>query len=257
MVVRPAGTGGNAAVWAASHGASVRLYGRVGDDMMGKLVCEELRTRGVDLAVSVDPSARTGAMLVVVDGDERSMVADRGANGRFDPSDLPDRLVAGAVLVSGYLLLAQRSHPGARAALDRADAAHVAVDAASWPLLEAFGPGRFFEATRSASLILANLQEAEILAGANGERAMMALGDRYPMAVIKLGDAGAVLSRDGRLTEASVRPVRAVDPTGAGDAFDGALMAALAGGMEPEEAMNVACVAGATAAQSEDLWPAV
>src|SRR5687768_18584334 len=98
--VRPAGTGANAAVWAASRGAAVRLHGRVGDDMMGRLVCEELQARGVDLAVAVERDGRTGAMLVVVDGDERSMVADRGANGRFGPSDLPDRLQAGAILVS-------------------------------------------------------------------------------------------------------------------------------------------------------------
>jgi ribokinase len=254
--LRPAGTGANAAVWAASRGASVRVYGRVGNDMMGKLLREELRARGVDLAVAVDAETRTGAMLIVVDGAERSMVADRGANGWFGPDDLPDSLRAGAILVSGYLLLAERSHRGARAALDRAEAEHVAVDAASWPLIEAFGPGRFFEATSAANMLLANDREAEMLTGATGDRAALALGERYAMAVVKLGDRGALLCRDGRLIEARIQPVRAADPTGAGDAFDGVLMAALAAGVDPEEALHEASAAGARAAQSDGPWPA-
>jgi sugar/nucleoside kinase (ribokinase family) len=254
--VRPAGAGANAAVWAASRGARVRLFGRVGDDTMGRLVCDELRDRGVDLAVAVDPRARTGAMLIVVDGAERSMVSDRGANGWFEPSDLPDRLRAGAVLVSGYLLLAERSHRAARAALERAEAPVVAVDAASWPLLEGFGPARFLEATRQASLILANRREAQMLSGATGEDAAVALARHYPTAVIKLGDRGALLCRGDQVVMAKTRPVRPVDPTGSGDAFDGVLLAVLAGGMDPAEALEEACAAGARAAESEDPWPA-
>jgi sugar/nucleoside kinase (ribokinase family) len=47
------------------------------------------------------------------------------------------------------------------------------------------------------------------------------------------------------------------DPTGAGDAFDGVLLGSLARGIEPEEALDLACRAGARVAASASVWPAV
>src|SRR2546427_3408277 len=137
--IRPAGGGANAAVWAAQEGARVRLHGRVGDDLPGRLVAQALADRGVEAVLTVDPQARTGAMLVVRQGGERSMVADRGANGRLSTEDLPQRLRAEAVLVSGYLLFHPGSEAAAIAALARSEAPFVAIDASSWPLLEAYG----------------------------------------------------------------------------------------------------------------------
>ena len=46
-----------------------------------------------------------------------------------------------------------------------------------------------------------------------------------------------------------------IDPTGAGDAFDGVLLAALARGADPQDALERACRAGTMVAASEDTWP--
>ena len=85
-------------------------------------------------------------MLVVHEPRERSMVADRGAGGRLTPDDLPVRLEADAVLVSGYTLLFEPTFAAGMAALERASARFVAVDAASWPMVRSFGVDRFLEA---------------------------------------------------------------------------------------------------------------
>src|SRR5437899_674833 len=161
--LRPGGAGANAAVWAAAEGARVRLYGRVGGDMAGHLVCRALEERAIEAVVVIDRSGRTGAMLVVREAGDRSMVADRGANASLSPDDLPRALAADAVLVSGYLLFGAGSNAAARAALERADGAWVAVDAASWPLIESFGADRFLSETRTANLLLANEAEARSL----------------------------------------------------------------------------------------------
>ena len=55
--------------------------------------------------------------------------------------------------------------------------------------------------------------------------------------------------------EVAAEPVVEVDATGAGDAFDGVLLAALARGDEHEAALRRACHAGALVAASEDTWP--
>ncbi len=87
-------------------------------------------------------------MLVVVEAGERSMVADRGANARLTPDTCRDSLDAGAVLVSGYLLLQEPTTPAGLAALERAACDRSSRSRpSSWPLVEAFGAARFLSET--------------------------------------------------------------------------------------------------------------
>ena len=181
--------------------------------------------------------------------------ADRGANAHLSPDDLPDTIRARAVLVSGYLLLQEGSRPAALAALQRAEAPYVAVDPASWPLVEAFGAERFLAETEPANVILANELEARTLTGEEDEPAARALGKRYEVAVVKLGARGAIACVDDDLLEVLPEPVVEVDPTGAGDAFDGVFLASLALGVSPREALEHACHAGALQVSSLRSWP--
>jgi sugar/nucleoside kinase (ribokinase family) len=255
VVVRPGGSASNAAVWAAAEGAKVRLHGRVGDDLAGRLLRESLEEHGVEAALAVDPDVRTGAVMVARETWERSMVADRGANARLSPDDLPDVLEAGAVLVSGYLLFHPGSEAAGRAALERARAEHVAVDAASWPLLRDLGPGRFLQAAGPASVLLLNGKEAETLAGPDPEAAAAKLAERFALVAVKLGSQGVVVAAAGGVRRYPVEPVEEADPTGAGDAFDGVLLAALTLGAPLEEAVGRASAAGARVAASDSSWP--
>lgn len=255
VVVRPGGSASNAAVWAAAEGATVRLHGRVGDDLAGRLLRESLEERGVEAALAVDPDARTGAVMVAREAWERSMVADRGANARLSPEDLPDVLEAGAVLVSGYLLFHPGSEAAGRAALERARARHVAVDAASWPLLRDLGPGRFLDAVAPSTVLLLNGKEAETLAGPDPEAAAAKLAERFALVAVKLGSQGVVVATTDGVRRYPVEPVEEADPTGAGDAFDGVLLAALSRGSPLEDAVGRACAAGALVAASDSSWP--
>lgn len=255
VVIRPGGSAANAAVWAAQAGARTRVHGRIGSDMAGALLREELIAHGVEPALVSDPSTDTGTMLVVHEPGERSMVADRGAGGHLRPGDLPETIEATAVLVSGYVLLFEPTHTAGRAALERASARFVAVDGASWPMIRDFGPDRFFETTRRATVLLANEREAEALTGRRGERSVDALAQRYPIVCVKLGEEGAVMSWDGLVIRNATEPVPELDPTGAGDAFDGVLLAKLAAGRSPGDALAAACRAGAVVAASYESWP--
>jgi sugar/nucleoside kinase (ribokinase family) len=255
VLLQPGGTSANAAVWGTWAGATTRVHGRVGDDLQGRTVRTALTERGVDAALTVDRDAATGTMLVVHEPGERSMVADRGANARLAPSDLPGAIEAGAVLVSGYLLLQQPGHEAGVAALQRAEARFVAVEAASWPLVEAFGADAFFEATAAATVVLANDREAEVLTRRSGADAAAKLGERYRWAAVKMDARGAALCADGAVVTVRGEPIAEVDPTGAGDAFDGVLLASLVSGVPPEEALARACHAGATVAATREVWP--
>jgi sugar/nucleoside kinase (ribokinase family) len=255
VALQPGGTSANAAVWAAASGARTRVHGRVGADVAGRLLRTELEARGVDAALVDDADAPTGTMLVVFEAGDRSMVADRGANARLDPSDLPRSLDAGAVLVSGYLLLQEGAQEAGVEAIRRSRADWIGVEAASWPLVEAIGPEGFHELTTGATVLFANEGEAEALTALEPVAAARALGERYRLACVKRGAAGAAMVLDGALYEAAVDTIEEADPTGAGDAFDGVLLAALARGAEPEEALRAACHAGAIVAGSPSAWP--
>jgi sugar/nucleoside kinase (ribokinase family) len=255
VVVQPGGTSANAAVWAVWDGATARVHGGVGADLAGRLVAEALRERRVKMQLTPYSDAATGTMLVLHEPGERSMAADRGANARFRADVLPGMLVSGAVLVSGYLLMHEDTHPTGRAAIERSVSPFVAVETASWPLVEAFGAERFFEVTEKATVLLANEREAEVLTGSAGEAAVKLLGDRFPIACVKLGDRGAVAVVDGAMHRAAAEPIEERDPTGAGDAFDGVFLAALARGAGVDDALGRACHAGALAASSFQAWP--
>lgn len=256
VLVHPGGTSANAAVWAAWSGAEVGVIAAVGDDVAGRLLIASLSERGVDgSAIRSVVGAATGTMLVVHEAGERSMVADRGANARLRPNELPETLDAEAVLVSGYLLLQDGTRDTGTEAIRRARSSWVAVEAATWPLVEAVGADRFHRLVEGATAILANEREAVSLTGLAPGEAAKALGERYRLACVKQGAEGAVMVLDGTEHRSVAEPVVERDPTGAGDAFDGVLLATLGRGSTPEDALDAACRAGALVAASGSAWP--
>jgi sugar/nucleoside kinase (ribokinase family) len=254
VAIRPGGTSANAAVWAAWANVSSAVIAAVGDDLAGRLCVEAVAGRGVDIGGVVWRSSPTGVMVVMNEDGERSMVADRGANAQLEVADV-QRIEAAAVLVSGYLFLQQPGHDVAVAAIGSAQTPLLAVEAASWPLLEAFGVERFLDETASCDVVLANEHEARVLTGAEGDDAARALGERYRFAAVKRAANGATLIAEGRLVAADGEAVDEIEATGAGDAFDGVLLSSLARGRSPEEAIARACHAGALVAASRATWP--
>jgi sugar/nucleoside kinase (ribokinase family) len=255
VAIRPGGTSANAAVWAAWANVSSAVIAAVGDDLAGTLCAEAVAGRGVDIAGVVRRSSPTGVMVVMSEDGERSMVADRGANAQLEVADVQG-IEAAAVLVSGYLFLQEPGHDVAVAAIGSAHTPLLAVEAASWPLLQAFGAERFLDETTSCDVVLANEREARVLTGAEGDDAARALGERYRFAAVKRAANGATLIAEGRLVAADGEAVDEVEATGAGDAFDGVLLSSLARGRAPEEAIARACHAGALVAASRATWPA-
>jgi sugar/nucleoside kinase (ribokinase family) len=242
--VRGGGSALNAAVWAASEGASAGVIGRIGSDSAATMVRAELAEAGIDARLAVDPEAATGTVVYTTDG----VVADRGATARLSARDLPERLVARAVLVSGYALLHEDTQPAARAAVERAAAEWVAVDVASTALVEHAGSERVLELARGANVLLANEDEALALTGRPPREAAAFLAKRFTVACVKRGSAGALAAREGRMFSVPAPHELEHDTAGAGDAFAAGLLVALARGQELEQALELGCRLGTAAA---------
>jgi ribokinase len=224
----PGGKGANQAVAAAAAGAQVRLIGRVGADADGERYRAGLAERGVDVSgVLVQAQELTGYAIVVVDEQgENVIVSVPGANGRLDRSDL-DRFRPAA----GDVLLLQLEVPldVVRAAVAQAVAHQVLVvlNPSPWAELEP-------DLWRRCDVVVVNEHEAAQLRAASGAPGSV---------IVTRGAAGADW---GTVHAGTAAPV-VVDTTGAGDAFTGALAAALSFGASRVDALAAAAAAGAAA----------
>ncbi|MGW1765646.1 carbohydrate kinase family protein [Streptomyces sp. NPDC002073] len=253
----PGGAGANAACWAVHAGLrNVGLLARVGAESAGWHE-EALVRAGVRARLVLDPHEPTGTVVSLVDGTaERTFLTDSGAALRLSPADWSAELLDGVshVHVSGYLLFAETSRELARlvlrAARDRG--VPVSVDPASAGFLAAQGADRFLADIAGAGILLPNEAEARLLAGlpadADPSLAAAELSRRVPLVVVTRGAAGALVAEGGEVTaRVPGTPARAVDSTGAGDAFTGGFLAARLAGADPATAAASGCRAGAAA----------
>ena len=256
------GKGLNQAVAAARAGASVEFVGAVGSDDAGAQLRSVLVAAGVGVAqLNSVADVPSGAAVVIRAADgENSIVVSAGANGQV--TSLTSAVLD--VIDSSPVLLCQQEVPASAVA-----AAIAAAHAAGAMVIINAAP-----ATRLAPDVLALINclvvnEHELVAQladasptACDPAAVAALARTLVTArrsvVVTLGSDGAVCVDAVAATHVpSPRPDRVVDTTGAGDAFCGALAAALARGESLVRATQYGCAAGSLAVQGYGAAPAM
>lgn len=262
LAVLPGGKGANQAVAAARLGAPTALVGAVGTDAFAEAALAGLRAAGVDLRALAVVDGPTGLALVTVDAaGENSIVVVPGANARVDGPhvDAHREVVAAAavVVVQGEIPRTgiERAAAATRGRLVVNLAPAVDVDPA---VLRRADP--LVVNQHEAAVVLAALDGGPgTVAPASGadEAAVVArlLAHGVPSVVVTLGARGALVgSADGVVPEPAPR-VDAVDTTGAGDAFVGALAARLAAGDDLLAAVRLAVRVGAAAVRGRGAQP--
>ncbi|WP_236790356.1 ribokinase [Amycolatopsis sp. GM8] len=229
--VLPGGKGANTAVAAAKLGADVALLGAIGDDAHGRMLTESLRAAGVrtDLLLVVERPTGIAYITVTPDG-ENSILVSPGANSALVPSVVDGALAGVKVMVASMEIPLPT--------VERAVAA--AVEAGVRTLLNLSPAAKVSAQTLAAlDVLLVNEHEAAWLLGSDAAPAkLLGLGPRS--AVVTLGARGALVITEDGTTEIASPRVEAVDTTGAGDAFAGALAASLATGVTLETAARKA-----------------
>ncbi len=234
----PGGKGANQALAAARLGAKVSMIARVGSDPLADEALALLKAEGVNLnRCLIDGDAATGVALIAVDAKgENQIVVAPGANAAFAPEQLtapiegalicqleiPVETVARAVALTTGLVC-----------LNLAPAADIPAGLLA-----------------RADLIVVNETEAAFY----GPR----LHDGGGLVAVTLGARGATLFKAGEQIAVAIPPkVTAVDATGAGDSFVGALVVALIEGQDPHDALAFACAAGASTATRAGAQPSL
>jgi ribokinase len=249
--ITPGGKGANQAQAAARLGAAVTLVASVGTDAAGDSARADLAAAGIDTSCLVRCDAATGVAVILVDEDGENMIAVApGANGGLT-AKVVDELLTGRV-DARTVLLASLEVPFAAVT-----AAATAARTAGATVVINPAPGRLLPPELLPGAILTP-NEGEVRrvapAAADGtgpdEDAAVAylLGAGARAVIVTRGDRGATLLRPGRQPVDLPAPaVEVVDSVGAGDAFNGALVTALAAGIPLERAAAAAVQAGAAA----------
>ncbi len=245
--LRPGGSAVNAALTAASLGADAAVVGRVGADPGAELVTAALAAAGVDAALARDPELGTGVAVALLGDEGPGVVADRGANARFSPADVPDRLDGSVLLVSGFALLQEGSDAAAQAALERFTGDWAGIDLASPTLAR---DADLAALARLAGVVFATAAEARAATGLEPIDAVRELARSFSVACVKLGAEGALAAQADLVERRAAPPVAGPPSFGAGDAFAAAFLVSLARGDALGAALDHACATGAKAVHS-------
>lgn len=239
------GKGANQAVMAARLGARVAMVGALGDDVYAGMTFDNLARQDVDAVhvARVPGSSGVAPIWVEPDGTNRIIVVP-GANDAVDP-DVAAAAIASmdhVDVVIGQLEIPQRVTLAAFRAARERGAVTILNPAPAAPLdPELIEASHWLIPNETEFAILAGLDRLE--ADADGQIAPFARGVS-PRLLVTLGSRGAaIVSADGHVERVPATPVKAIDTTGAGDAFVGAFAVGLAAGLHERAAvrLGIAC----------------
>lgn len=251
LSVQPGGSAANTAAWLAFQGFAAGFIGAAGGDLVGDMLVEDLRRRGVRCTVSRLAHLASGVLLIEMLPDGRILPAGRrGANDALALDDDQRLLLAEGrwLHVAAYAFYAEQSRPYVlrAVAVARAAGAPISLDLGSPHLVTHIGLEHYLALIHAVApdVLLANHIEAAMLPGGDHDP-LGALAGLAPLAVLKRGAAGSVASHAGRRYEQPAAPATETDPMGAGDAFAAGLVGALSAARPLEQALREAAALGA------------
>ena len=257
----PGGKGSNQAVAAKRAGGNVTLITRLGSDAFGKLALDFYWEEGIDTSeIIVSEETATGAALIIVNEEtgQNEIVVILGACGDFKEEEV--QALRSAIEGAKIVLCQLETNPEATFEVLR--------------LAHSFGVPTVLNPAPARKLpdevfgwidyITPNETEAETLTGIKVEdpesasRAADSLLEKgVRNVVITLGEKGYFAKNADARYEGKPLPVKAVDTTGAGDAFNGGFTAALAQGRSFPEALRFGNVAGGLSVTKIGTAPAM
>lgn len=237
------GKGANQAVMARLLGAEVVMVNCIGDDDYGRMTLDNFAAFGIDTRHVATAAGSSGVAPIWVerDGTNRIIIVP-GANHALTPDRAESAVgsIDGLAVVLGQFEIPQPVTAAGFAAAKRSGAITILNPAPA----DQIHPGLL----AVTDWLVANEVEFAVIAGADpSDDAMTAYANEAgTRLLVTLGEAGAALvSRDGSVVRIPAESVAAVDTTGAGDAFVGALAYGLAAGFGEDRAvrLGIACAA--------------
>lgn len=215
----PGGKGANQAVAAARLGGDVHMVACVGNDVFGTELVQNLHEEGVDTAhVSYSTEKSTGIANIILSENDNRIIVVPGANYELTPQMIED--LRGIIKKSKVVVMQLEILPETvKAVLNLCDELDI-------PVVMDPAPSEFFDAEMISGIryITPNQYECEQLFGVRMEEAL----EMYPnQLIVTLGKDGVRYFDGEKHIHVEAIQTNAVDTTGAGDTFNGALAYAI------------------------------
>jgi ribokinase len=248
------GVGANCALALRRWGISARLIGCAGRDDFGRALLKTLAENGVDVrCIQRTGEAMTGLLYINVTPDgQRTFFGSRGANCLVRPQSSGSGVLRRAMAASlmGYSFLDPGPALAAKQILQavRARGGWVSLDVGMEPSSKI--PRQILRVAKQVDILFVSGEEAALLTGSGEPRESMARLRKAGVrdVVMKLGKRGCLILDEGVVRRVPSFAVRAVDSTGAGDAFTAAFLQARLRRWPVAEAALAANAAGAVGA---------
>lgn len=257
----PGGKGSNQGVAARRAGAKVTMITKIGKDEFGAIALKNFENEGMDTAlVFQDEKYSTGAALILVDENtsENEILVTLGACDHITESEIEDarKSIEGAGI---FLTQLETNVDAIERAIDIAYQKNVKVILNPAPIQSISN-----DLLSKVYILTPNEVEASILSGIeikdvdDARKASKILMDKGAQnVIITLGSKGAIVATPNEERLIPCLKVDVVDTTGAGDAYNGGLVTALAEGLDIFEAAAFANVVGALSVTKLGTAPAM
>ena len=260
--IHPGGKGSNQAVAIAKLGYPVRLIGCLGNDVFGAQLRSNLLGGGVDISgVSTCEGTSGVAFIVVSEMGENSIVVTPGANAKVTPQELAANIEiirrAGIVLTQLEIPLETVQYLAEFCAREDVPLILDPAPARDLPLnifkrIAWFTPNE----TEAAFFTGRKSNNGDPVAPVEVAKMLLAKGNRG--VVLKMGSHGAyIATQEGLGVQVTAVPVRAIDTTAAGDAFNGGFATGLMLGKSPLESARFAVAVAAISVTRTGAQPSM
>ena len=244
------GSSANTIVALAEFGGTASFVGKVGGDEVGNFFLQDMRDLGI--AIDVVPSeSPTGTCAVLITDDaQRTMLTNLGASASLSEVDIDESLIKDSkyVYIEGYLFTGEDTKAAAYRAIDLALANGTKIAfTASDPFLVNMIRDEIWELiTGPVDLFFCNEEEAKSLTGESDPvKCAAKIHEHAESVALTLGDKGSLVMHGGEAFTIEGVGTKAIDTTGAGDMYAGALLYGITNGMSWEKAGQLASHAAA------------
>ncbi len=244
------GSAANTIAAVADFGGNAAYLGKIGNDKTGEFFLEDLRDVGVTIDVQPAPHPTGTCAVLITEDAQRTLLTNLGASATLTEDDIHEVLIKESkyVYIEGYLLTGETTRAAAYRAMEIAKANNVKVAfTASDPFLVNMIRDEIWDLiTGPVDLFFCNEEEAKSLTGENDAILCGAkIHDHAENVALTLGSRGSIVMHGGEAFPVEGVEVRAIDTTGAGDMYAGALLYGITNGMSWKHAGHLASHAAA------------
>ncbi|MEL6105897.1 MAG: adenosine kinase [Planctomycetota bacterium] len=244
------GSAANTIVAIAEMGGKAGYFGKVGRDDVGEFFLNEMRELGVAMEVQPGEDPTGTCAVLITDDAQRTMLTNLGASATLTEDDIDETAIAQSkyVYVEGYLLTGDTTKAAAykAMALAKKNGAKIAFTASDPFLVNLIRDEIWELITGPVDLFFCNEEEAKSLT--NEDDPLIAAGkihEHCENVALTLGGKGSIVVHGGESFPIEGVTVDALDTTGAGDMYAGALLYGITNGLEWPAAGHLASHAAA------------